>query len=350
VQPPCEQVAQPRAAAHHEVAYVTVVDAPQRLDAVPRPAYVADLTQVRKPAGRQPRRATALTTEQQTDRFDRVEQERGRQHPQERDRGVRLHQHAHAPARRGTGDRGRRSRDDALFARGDAAVAHAGVGRDEHTCAREACPPAQIEIVGPGIGRDVEAVQFAEEVGPHEHRRVRHEEDVSDRVVLFLVDLVRFDRTERHAVVVDRHPDFEQDVGVVVVDELRADDAGVGAVGLLDHHSQRVGRERDVVVAEQQEGGALDGLERVVGGGRETLVGVEAPDVRMRHDGGDPRRRVLGGRIVQYEDRQGGVILRGEGSDRFLEPGTCVVGDDDRHHRRSGDDWLERFEKPWPAR
>ena len=55
--------------------------------------------------------------------------------------------------------------------------------------------------------------------------------------MLLLVDLARLDRRERHGVVVDRHPDLEQDLGVVVVDELRADDRRVRPVRLLDHHA-----------------------------------------------------------------------------------------------------------------
>ena len=97
----------------------------------------------------------------------------------------------------------------------------------------------------PGKRRRVEAAELVEQVGAHEHRRVRHEEHVAHAVVLFLVDLVGLDPRERHAVVVDRHADLEQDVGVVVVDELRADDRRVRPVRLLDHHAApRRGRAR----------------------------------------------------------------------------------------------------------
>ena len=68
---------------------------------------------------------------------------------------------------------------------------------------------------------------------------------------------------------VDRHADLEQDVGVVAVDDLRADDAGVRPVGLLDHQPDRVGIEHDVVVAEEQEDRTLDRGERLVRGRRE---------------------------------------------------------------------------------
>ena len=84
-----------------------------------------------------------------------------------------------------------------------------------------------------------------EQVGADEHRGVRDEEHVPNAVVLFLVDLARLDARERHAVVVDRHPDLDQHVGVVVVDELGPDDRGVRPVRLLDHDARpRRGRAR----------------------------------------------------------------------------------------------------------
>ena len=43
----------------------------------------------------------------------------------------------------------------------------------------------------PGDVVGVEAAELVEQVGAHEHRRVRHEEHVAHAVVLFLVDLVR---------------------------------------------------------------------------------------------------------------------------------------------------------------
>ena len=45
---------------------------------------------------------------------------------------------------------------------------------------------------------------------------------------------------------------------MVVVDDLRPDDRRVRPVRLLHHHADGVGIEHDVVVAEQQEGRALD--------------------------------------------------------------------------------------------
>ena len=85
---------------------------------------------------------------------------------------------------------------------------------------------------------------------------------------------------------------------LVPVDELGTDHARVGPVRLLDEQPHGVGRGGDVVVAEQQVGGALHHAERLIGRGRPAGVGGQPPDEGIGGDGGDawrgssaPRRR-----------------------------------------------------------
>ena len=125
---------------------------------------------------------------------------------------------------------------------------HTGGRCHDHTCTGEPRTPAQVDVVGTGERRRVESAELVEQVGPYEHGGVRNEEDVAHAVVLFLIDLVGFDARERDAVMVDRHADLEEDLGVLLVDDLGADDAGVRAVRLLDHQPDRVGVEHHVVV------------------------------------------------------------------------------------------------------
>ena len=68
---------------------------------------------------------------------------------------------------------------------------------------------------------------------------------------------------------VDGATDVEQHVRVVGGDELGPDDPGVRAVRLLDQRADDVGGEHDVVVADEQEGRALDSVQRLVGRLRE---------------------------------------------------------------------------------
>ena len=165
----------------------------------------------------------------------------------------------------------------------------------------------------PGNVRRVEATQLGEEVGAYQHDGARHEEDVAHRVVLLLVELTRLDPRMRHAEPVDRKTDLEQNLGPVVVHELRPEDRGVRPVALLDQEPDRRRVEDDVVVAEQEEGRALDDLEHVVRDRRESLLLAEATHERSGHGTGHPGGGVDGGAGVEHQHGQGRVV---RGTDR----------------------------------
>ncbi len=218
----------------------------------------------------------------------------------------------------------------------------ARVGHDEDACTRESGPPAQVEVFGAGIGLGVEAAELHEQVGAHEHHRGGHVEHVTDAVVLLLVDLARFDAGEGRTEAVDATADLEQDLGVLGADELRPRDAGVGAVPLLDHEPHRRLVEHDVVVAEEQEGGALDDVEGLVGGHGEPGVGAEGAHERPWEHRGHARGEVLLRAGVDHEHGEVVVVLAGQAVERVLEPGTRVPGDDHRDDGRVlGEDLLD---------
>ncbi len=204
---------------------------------------------------------------------------------------------------------GVRSRVLARFEHRRASFANTRRGRDDHASAGEPGPPAEIDVVGPGGGRRVEAAELVEEVGAYEHRRVRHVEDVAHAVVLLLIDLVGLDAGEGNAVVVDRHPDLEEDPGIVAVDDLGPDDARVRTVCLLDQQTRRVGVEADVVVAKEQEHRALDGGQRLVRRGRESALAGAPANERAGKGLGNAIGRVLGRAVVENQDRQSRIVL-----------------------------------------
>ena len=156
-----------------------------------------------------------------------------------------------------------------------------------------------------------------EQVGTHEQAGAGQGEDVADGVVLLLVELAPLDDRVDLAEPVDTQADVLEDAGVVPVDELRADDAGVRAVQLLDEQPDGVGVERDVVVAEAEEAAlALDEPQHLVGGGSEAGVGVELADEGL----GQPskmRRRTSASVVAEARRHQEqrvevGVVLAGE--------------------------------------
>ena len=130
-----------------------------------------------------------------------------------------MKQHPHARPRASANSSGRSPRSALV---GRLAVRDTRVGHDEHARAREPRPPAEVEVLGAGERRGIEALELLEEVGAHEHRRGGDVEDVAHAVVLLLVELTGLDAGVRRAEAVDGAPDLEQDLGVVGAHELRA--------------------------------------------------------------------------------------------------------------------------------
>ena len=222
--------------------------------------------------------------EQVAERLDEPDDEPERHQPEQAPQRVRREQHAHARAceRELVGP----VAVSALVGR--LAVRGTRVGRDQDARAREPGPPAEVEVLGTGEGRGVEAPELREQVGAHQHRGGGDVEDVAHAVVLLLVELTGFDAGVRRPEAVDGAADLEQDLGVVGAHELGPEDARVRAVALLDDESDRVGIEHDVVVAEEEEGRALDRVQRLVGGRGEAGALVETADERAREHGRRP--------------------------------------------------------------
>ena len=159
------------------------------------------------------------------------------------------------------------------------AVADPGLRGDDDARAAQVDAPAQVDVVAVERDRRVEAAEGAEQVGAHEQAGRGEDEDVADGVVLLLVVLARLGDRVDLAEAVEAEPDVLEDARVVPRHELGADDAGVGAVQLLDERPHGVRLEGDVVVAEAEEAAvALDEAEHLVGRGAEPGVGAEVAD------------------------------------------------------------------------
>ena len=176
----------------------------------------------------------------------------------------------------------------------------------------------------------VEATERAEQVGPHERGRARDVEDVADRVVLLLVELAPLDVRGRCPGLVGAHADLEDAArDRPSSTSFGADDAGVRAERLLDHHLDRVGVEPDVVVAEQVEGRSLDRRQHLVGGRAEARRWRRA-GARGRR--GRSRRRVGRGRRCWPPSITSSDVLRvglggdaGAASPRTTRPGSWAT-------------------------
>ena len=137
-------------------------------------------------------------------------------------------------------------------------MANPGRGRYDDARSGHLGPPAQVHVLAEELDVRVESAERPEEVGAHQHATARHGEHLPALVVLSLVELTALDPLDGHAEAVDADADLEQAVRGVPLDELRADDAGIGTVGLPDQVTNRVGSWRHIVVADQQMRCALD--------------------------------------------------------------------------------------------
>ena len=210
---------------------------------------------------------------------------------------------------------------------------HPSFGSHQDAGARELGTPAQVDVLGSGEPRRVEPTELVEQVGPHEHGRVRHVEHVANGVVLSLVELAGLDPRVRVAELVDAASDLEQHLGIVGVDDLRADDARVRPVCLFEHEAHRPRIEHHVVVANEEEGGVPDGVERFVGRRREARL-RHPVDERIRQGAGDALAGVFLRRRVDHEDCQARIVLAAQRLQRPLQPRPRVPGHHDRGDRR----------------
>ena len=190
------------------------------------------------------------------------------------------------------------------------AVANPGVGRHDDPRTGDLATPRQVEVLAHCDDAGIEALELAEEIAADEHAAAGRNEDVAHRVVLPVVDLAGDDAVHHGACLVAAHPDVEQDAGVVPIDELRGDDAGIGAERFLDQLVDRVGVERHVVVAEQEERCPLDHAEHLVRGGGVPGPAGQLADECIRQETPDPLSEigVVPGR--EDEHRELPVVLR----------------------------------------
>ena len=218
------------------------------------------------------------------------------------------------------------------------AVTHPSGRRNHHPGAADVRPPAQVDVLAMEAHRRVEPAKGAEQVGAHEDARRRDGEYVGHGIVLLLVDFADVDAASGFSEEVDVEADVLQQTRVVPGDDLRSDDAGVGAIQLLDHQSNGVWIEGDIVVTEAEETVvALDELRHDVGDRAETSIGPDRLDEGVGKDAVDPGCDVVVGSLGDKEDRaQGWVVLAGERLEALLEPRAGGVNDDSDHDGRRG--------------
>ena len=313
-----------------------------RRQLAPERADVAPVPHVPAPGPGDRPHPLAVTGQDRHDELSERQQCRLRQHADEVEGGVALQngsqlvtalEHLHGDGMTALvgidHGQGRQAPGDRL------AVAHPGVGGDDHPRPRHLRAPREVEILPHGEDPRVEALELAPQVGPDQGAAPGRHEDVAHRVVLPVVDLPLEDAVDDGPCLVTAHPDVQEDPRIVPVDELGRDDPGVGAERLLDQAVDAVRVQGDVVVEEKEERRAfhhVQGFVRRLGVSRPTR---QVPDERVGQGPSDPLRD---GRLVlaerQDQDGQLRIVLCGQRRHRLVEPGAGVGRHDDRDHCR----------------
>jgi hypothetical protein len=159
-----------------------------------------------------------------------------------------------------------------LAATGRVPVASGRERRHEYTEAGQARPPAEVQIVVVAGEALVEGSRPLPRLARDQHDGGGHEQDLEHPVVLALVQLALLQGGVRVAEPVGRAPHLPEHPRLVPVDDLGADDAhafhGLDAFGGLEEAFDGIGRERRVVVHQQEVVGGLGGRELGRGGKR----------------------------------------------------------------------------------
>ena len=218
------------------------------------------------------------------------------------------------------------------------------LGRHDDASTGDVRPPAQVEILAVERDLGIETAEGLEQISTHERRRALHEEHIADGVELLLVEIASFDVGGGLPVAVGADTHGEQPPMVAPLDDLRADDPGVGAEGFLDEETHGIGFETHVVVADQMERRTLDRDQRLVRSGGETRVGVESAQMRVGQHPHHPLADLgtIGAGGIDEKRGELRIILRGDTRERLLEPPAGIVDHHDHHHRRGGGGVIRR--------
>ena len=138
-----------------------------------------------------------------------------------------------------------------------AAVAGAHGGNDQHRLPAQIRTAAEVQVLAVVGHRAVEAAEPIEDLGTDQHAGARDGQNVGHGVVLALVVLTLGHQRHGHTHPVRREPDALQESGVVPVHDLRAHKTRPLFHRLVDEARHRIGCQRHVVVADQQERGVV---------------------------------------------------------------------------------------------
>ena len=195
--------------------------------------------------------------------------------------------------------------------------------------------PAEVDVLTEERDGFAEPPDGLEEVGPDQHTGIGHREQLARGVVLGLIQFAVVDQLARRTEAIDGKTDREEAVAFESVAQLRTHDPRVRPERLGHELGHRIRLQNHIVVTDQQERRPLYRAGRLVHGGGEPMVLGEPLHERERGHVRDPFGGIGLAGVVDHQDRELRVVLGLQRRERFGEPVPRVLGDHDRHHRRS---------------
>jgi hypothetical protein len=216
-----------------------------------------------------------------------------------------------------------------------ATVSNSCSRNNDHASSAVMDSPAQLDIVAVERDGRIEPADLTEQVSPDQHERRWQREHVAHAIVLFLVNFAGVDTEIDLAESVKTEADGLQRTRVVPFDEFGTNNASVRTVDLFDEGADRVGFRSNIVVAQQKEPVvALDKPQHFVCGRTKPGASAEASNKGIRNPHADARLEQLVCDVGKKEEPDVWIVLISERRERFFEPWTRFVNDDDRYDWR----------------
>ena len=159
------------------------------------------------------------------------------------------------------------------------AVARFGARHHEHSRSTQVHSPTQVEVLAIEADFSWISTDFAEEIAAHHDTRRRQDEDVTNRIVLFLVSLTRLDGSTHVTDAICAESDGLHDRRIVPLHELWPDHPCIRPKRLFDQSGNRIGSERHVIVHQAEEPTiALDETRDLVHERSESRISCHSPN------------------------------------------------------------------------
>ena len=207
-------------------------------------------------------------------------------------------------------------------------MCHSSLRRADDPGADEMGTPAELQVVTHRHIALIEAAELTQQVISDQGDPTWRHEDVTNSIVLALIELPWLDALDHGPEAVDALANVQQDGAVIDVDHLRRDDASVGPERLFNEQVHRIAVEHHVVVAEEEEGCSLDLAHRLVHGCPEASVLLQDGDESAWGRLGHPSRCGLAPATDEDEDAQLCIVLLAQGDEGSLEVAVGFRG----HH------------------